>query len=101
MTNSIPLHAGRGSGVYGSIKSSDLAGMSAAQPTAAAAGPVAPQGGYIDIPVSNIRGVIANRLLESKQQIPHYYVTVECQVDNVSKCILSCVVHHAHLILLT
>ncbi|XP_075153898.1 dihydrolipoamide S-acetyltransferase muc isoform X3 [Haematobia irritans] len=64
-------------------------GMAAAQPTATAgapaAGPVAPQGGYIDIPVSNIRGVIAKRLLESKQQIPHYYVTVECQVDNLMK----------------
>ncbi|XP_013111943.2 dihydrolipoyllysine-residue acetyltransferase component of pyruvate dehydrogenase complex, mitochondrial isoform X1 [Stomoxys calcitrans] len=80
---------GRGSGVYGSIKSSDLAGMAAAQPTAAAGaaapGPIAPQGGYVDIPVSNIRGVIAKRLLESKQQIPHYYVTVECQVDNLMK----------------
>ncbi|XP_075153897.1 dihydrolipoamide S-acetyltransferase muc isoform X2 [Haematobia irritans] len=66
-----------------------LEGMAAAQPTATAgapaAGPVAPQGGYIDIPVSNIRGVIAKRLLESKQQIPHYYVTVECQVDNLMK----------------
>ncbi|XP_013111944.2 dihydrolipoyllysine-residue acetyltransferase component of pyruvate dehydrogenase complex, mitochondrial isoform X2 [Stomoxys calcitrans] len=64
-------------------------GMAAAQPTAAAGaaapGPIAPQGGYVDIPVSNIRGVIAKRLLESKQQIPHYYVTVECQVDNLMK----------------
>ncbi|XP_061398194.1 dihydrolipoyllysine-residue acetyltransferase component of pyruvate dehydrogenase complex, mitochondrial isoform X1 [Musca vetustissima] len=77
---------GRGSGVYGSIKSSDLAGMAAAPSVGAAApAPVAPQGGYIDIPVSNIRGVIAKRLLESKQQIPHYYVTVECQVDNLMK----------------
>lgn len=80
------LHAGRGSGVFDSIKSGDLAGLSAARPSAgaAAAAPSAPQGGYIDIPVSNIRGVIAKRLLESKQTIPHYYVTVECQVDNVS-----------------
>ncbi|KAM7350910.1 dihydrolipoamide S-acetyltransferase muc [Cochliomyia hominivorax] len=74
---------GRGSGVHGSIKSSDLAGQAAAAPAVATA--VAPQGGYIDIPVSNIRGVIAKRLLESKQQIPHYYVTVECQVDNLMK----------------
>ncbi|XP_005182694.1 dihydrolipoyllysine-residue acetyltransferase component of pyruvate dehydrogenase complex, mitochondrial isoform X3 [Musca domestica] len=63
------------------------AGGMAAAPSfgVAAAAPVAPQGGYIDIPVSNIRGVIAKRLLESKQQIPHYYVTVECQVDNLMK----------------
>ena len=63
--------------------------MSAAGAGSPASGPAkvptAPQGGYIDIPVSNIRGVIAKRLLESKQQIPHYYVSVECEVDNVSK----------------
>ncbi|KAL5279278.1 DLAT family protein [Megaselia abdita] len=61
-------------------------GLSAAGPAASvSAAPSAPQGGYIDIPVSNIRGVIAKRLLESKQTIPHYYVTVECQVDNLMK----------------
>lgn len=78
---------GRGSGIYDSIKSGDLSGLSAAAPAAgvSAAAPSAPQGGYIDIPVSNIRGVIAKRLLESKQSIPHYYVTVECQVDNLLK----------------
>lgn len=84
---------GRGSGVFGSIKSTDLADMTAAAPVAAAAAaggavaraPTAPQGGYVDIPVSNIRGVIAKRLKESKQQIPHYYVSVECQVDKLLK----------------
>lgn len=79
---------GKGSGIYDSIKSTDLAGMpagAAAGAPAAAAAPRAAQGGYIDIPVSNIRGVIAKRLLESKQQIPHYYVTVECQVDKLLK----------------
>ncbi len=30
-----------------------------------------------DIPVSNMRGTIARRLLESKTQIPHYYLEVE------------------------
>lgn len=79
---------GKGSGIYGSIKSSDLAGMAAAAPVVGAhavGSPAVPQGGYIDIPVSNIRGVIAKRLKESKQQIPHYYVTMECQMDNLLK----------------
>ncbi|XP_061398195.1 dihydrolipoyllysine-residue acetyltransferase component of pyruvate dehydrogenase complex, mitochondrial isoform X2 [Musca vetustissima] len=84
----------RGPRVYASPMAKKLAeaqqlrleGMAAAPSVGAAApAPVAPQGGYIDIPVSNIRGVIAKRLLESKQQIPHYYVTVECQVDNLMK----------------
>ncbi|XP_053960140.1 dihydrolipoyllysine-residue acetyltransferase component of pyruvate dehydrogenase complex, mitochondrial isoform X1 [Anastrepha ludens] len=75
---------GKGSGIYGSIKSTDLAGMAAAGPAAPSA-VAAPQGGYIDIPVSNVRGVIAKRLKESKQQIPHYYVTMECNMDKLLK----------------
>lgn len=34
------------------------------------------------MPVSNIRGVIAKRLLESKQTIPHYYLTIDIKMDN-------------------
>lgn len=77
---------GKGSGIFGSIKSGDLAGMSAdtAGAGVAISGPTGP-GSYVDIPVSNIRGVIAKRLLESKQQIPHYYVTVQCSVDKLLK----------------
>ncbi|XP_055917994.1 dihydrolipoyllysine-residue acetyltransferase component of pyruvate dehydrogenase complex, mitochondrial isoform X1 [Eupeodes corollae] len=77
---------GKGSGIFGSITSADLAGKSAAGAPAAgkAAAPSGP-GAYIDIPVSNIRGVIAKRLKESKQQIPHYYLTVECNVDKLMK----------------
>ncbi len=32
---------------------------------------------YADIPVSPTRGIIARRLLESKTQIPHYYMEIE------------------------
>uniref|UniRef100_A0A1A9WKQ7 dihydrolipoyllysine-residue acetyltransferase n=1 Tax=Glossina brevipalpis TaxID=37001 RepID=A0A1A9WKQ7_9MUSC len=77
---------GTGSGIYGSIKSVDLADKKPAEAKAGKAqAQVAPQGGYIDIPVSNIRDVIAKRLLESKTTIPHYYVTVECQMDSLQK----------------
>jgi pyruvate dehydrogenase E2 component (dihydrolipoamide acetyltransferase) len=43
------------------------------------------EAGYIDIPLSNIRKVIADRLLESKRTIPHYYLTVECELDALMK----------------
>ncbi|QIT36348.1 pyruvate dehydrogenase complex dihydrolipoamide acetyltransferase [Wolbachia endosymbiont of Brugia pahangi] len=33
--------------------------------------------------VSNMRQVIAQRLIEAKQNIPHFYLTVECQVDKL------------------
>lgn len=32
---------------------------------------------------SNIRQVIAKRLLESKQQVPHFYLTVDCDIENL------------------
>ena len=34
---------------------------------------------------SNIRKIIADRLTYSKQSIPHYYVTVNVNVDNLLK----------------
>lgn len=77
---------GRGSGLYGSLTSQDLSGLSSAGASAggAAQAPVIPPGAaYVDIPVSNVRGVIAKRLLESKNSIPHYYLTVDCNVDKI------------------
>jgi len=38
---------------------------------------------FTDIPHTQIRKVIAQRLTQSKQQIPHYYLTVDCRVDNL------------------
>ena len=36
---------------------------------------------YTAIPNSGVRKVIAKRLLESKQTVPHFYLTVECRID--------------------
>ncbi|WP_265026025.1 pyruvate dehydrogenase complex dihydrolipoamide acetyltransferase [Wolbachia endosymbiont of Rhagoletis indifferens] len=35
------------------------------------------------VEVSNIRQVIAQRLTESKQNVPHFYLTIDCQVDKL------------------
>ena len=43
----------------------------------------APGIGYTDIENSQIRKVIADRLTYSKQNIPHYYVTIQVEVDNL------------------
>lgn len=91
---------GKGTGLFGAITSSDLgahapaaagppppAHAGAPQPAGPAvshAAPAAP-GPFVDIPVSNIRRTIAKRLLESKQQIPHYYLTQEINVDSLLK----------------
>ncbi|EPS60455.1 hypothetical protein M569_14348 [Genlisea aurea] len=38
---------------------------------------------YIDLPHSQIRKITASRLLQSKQTIPHYYLTVDTCVDKL------------------
>jgi pyruvate dehydrogenase E2 component (dihydrolipoamide acetyltransferase) len=83
---------GKGTGLFGSITSSDLEGMAAAaRPAAAGAAPPAapanvPSGApHVDIPVSGMRATIAKRLLQSKQNVPHYYLSIECNVDKLLK----------------
>ncbi|KAF9166051.1 pyruvate dehydrogenase complex dihydrolipoamide acetyltransferase component (E2) [Actinomortierella ambigua] len=80
-----------GTGPNGRIVKSDVEGYvpkpaaskaAAAAPAPAAAGA---QAAYTDLPASSMRRIIAQRLTESKQNIPHYYVTVECEMDKVMK----------------
>ena len=56
------------------------------------AGPVVlvdPTGGqpindkFKDIPNNNMRKIIAKRLTESKATVPHFYVSIECEVDEL------------------
>ena len=35
------------------------------------------------MPVAQIKKITAQRLLESKQTIPHYYLTIDCKVDKL------------------
>jgi pyruvate dehydrogenase E2 component (dihydrolipoamide acetyltransferase) len=56
------------------------AAKSAASPSVAA--PIAP-GAVTEIPLSGMRKAIARRLSESKQTIPHFYLTAECKVDRL------------------
>ncbi|PVU93434.1 hypothetical protein BB561_003285 [Smittium simulii] len=41
--------------------------------------------GYTDIPLSNMRKVIASRLAESKSTIPHYVVSTQVSIDSMMK----------------
>ncbi|PZP85329.1 MAG: pyruvate dehydrogenase complex dihydrolipoamide acetyltransferase [Azospirillum brasilense] len=36
---------------------------------------------FVQVPNNSMRKVIARRLLESKQQVPHFYLTVEVELD--------------------
>jgi pyruvate dehydrogenase E2 component (dihydrolipoamide acetyltransferase) len=57
-------------------------GLAPAPAPAAAVGGAAP---YRLVPHTTMRKVIARRLTESKQQIPHFYLTVDCEIDMLLK----------------
>ncbi|WP_420565578.1 pyruvate dehydrogenase complex dihydrolipoamide acetyltransferase [Thalassobaculum sp.] len=40
---------------------------------------------YQEIPNTNMRKVIAKRLTESKQFAPHFYLTIDCEIDELLK----------------
>ena len=82
-----------GSGPSGRIVAADvhqlIASGGAAPAAAAFAGaggaPAVPAGAaYTDIEATQIRKITAKRLLESKQQIPHYYLSVSCRIDRLT-----------------
>ncbi|KAM3921713.1 dihydrolipoyllysine-residue acetyltransferase component of pyruvate dehydrogenase complex, mitochondrial isoform 2-T2 [Leptodactylus fuscus] len=60
----------------------------AAAPAPAAPSPgvaAVPTGVFTDIPISNIRKVIAQRLMQSKQTIPHYYLSIDVDMGEILK----------------
>jgi len=67
--------------------------VAAAAPVVAAASPPpapapapaapAPVGSFVDIPLTNVRQIIAKRLHQSKTTIPHYYLSVDVEMDDV------------------
>jgi pyruvate dehydrogenase E2 component (dihydrolipoamide acetyltransferase) len=97
----------KGSGPHGRIVERDVkaaiagGGATAAAPAAAAPAPAAasaPQGmaqgmsdatirkffepgSFEEIPHDSMRKTIARRLVEAKQTIPHFYLTVDCELD--------------------
>ena len=42
-------------------------------------------GSYEEVPHDGMRKTIARRLLEAKQTVPHFYVTVDCELDALLK----------------
>jgi len=73
----------------GGAKAAAAALQAAAQAPATAAKPASDDtvlklfepGSYELVPHDGMRKVIAKRLVESKQTVPHFYVTVDCELD--------------------
>ncbi|KAH7106709.1 dihydrolipoamide acetyltransferase [Auriculariales sp. MPI-PUGE-AT-0066] len=88
----IPLSKVKGTGPAGRIiredvekfKASAGGGASAASSSGAPAS-VPADAPYTDIPVSNMRRVIGQRLQQSKTELPHYYLTVDIDMGKVLK----------------
>lgn len=94
----IDLKTVTGSGPHGRIVKADIEGVQpaagvafAAAPTAAApapkpvAAPPPPAFGpaYTEVPLTSMRKVIAKRLTEAKQTVPHFYLTVDYKLDKL------------------
>ena len=86
----IALEGITGSGPYGRILRRDVESAATApiaQTTAALAGATpagaAQQGDSYLVANSQMRKAIASRLQDSKQQAPHFYLTVDCVIDNL------------------
>ncbi|MBA4774139.1 MAG: pyruvate dehydrogenase complex dihydrolipoamide acetyltransferase [Rhizobiales bacterium] len=102
----LDLSAVSGSGPHGRIVKTDVekaaaSGGAKAAPGAAAASAGAPapalakgqsdeavlklfeEGSYELVPHDGMRKVIAKRLVESKQTVPHFYVSVDCELDTL------------------
>jgi pyruvate dehydrogenase E2 component (dihydrolipoamide acetyltransferase) len=86
----IPLATIQGSGPGGRVVAKDLESASAQTPRAAAPAyaPILPgplPEGAKRIPLSGIRKIIAERLVISKTQIPHFYLNIEVDAGNLMR----------------
>lgn len=91
----LDLSSINGSGPHGRIVKADVEGAKAGAPTVARAAPpvsvAAPAVSYsepsetpfVEVKLSNMRKTIARRLTESKQTVPHFYLTIDCELDKM------------------
>ena len=56
--------------------------LAAAVPPLGRVAPV-PTGVFTDIPVTNVHQVIAQKLMQSKQTIPHYYLSIDVNMGEI------------------
>ena len=94
----IDLSTLKGSGPHGRIVKADVEGGRAISSTAPAAAAFPASTApvlsgdekvnafgqiYREIPNNNIKKITAKRLLESKTTVPHFYLTIDCRIDDL------------------
>jgi pyruvate dehydrogenase E2 component (dihydrolipoamide acetyltransferase) len=71
----------QGSGPGGRIIKRDVEGLSATAPVSAAAPAAFLERSVVEILHSGVRKIVAKRLTESWQTIPHIFLNIECELD--------------------
>ncbi len=71
-----PLKAAASAPATGAGAAAPAGGMTKAQVLA-----LYPEGSYELVPNDGMRKVVAARLTESKQTVPHFYLTLDCKID--------------------
>jgi pyruvate dehydrogenase E2 component (dihydrolipoamide acetyltransferase) len=71
-----PLKAAASAQAAGAGAAAPTGGMTKAQVLA-----LYPEGSYELVPNDGMRKVVAARLTESKQTVPHFYLTLDCKID--------------------
>lgn len=82
--NNIDLSKISGSGPRGRIVKADLSNVSASKgcsPLGNQVSRITPESQKLEI--SSMRDIIAKRLTEAKQQVPHFYLSIDCQIDKL------------------
>ncbi len=87
----LDLSAVSGSGPNGRIVKADVdAALQGGSPSASAPAtatraplPMGVAGETLEIPLNNIRKTVAKRLTEAKRDVPHYYLTLDCEIDEL------------------
>lgn len=80
----IAAASGKGRSVDNLVQASDVEQHAGAGPVAAPAVGSASGAAFTDLPVTGMRAVIAKRLVLSKQTVPHYYLSVDIEMDAVA-----------------
>ena len=93
--NGVAIGSVKGSGPRGRITAEDVQKAKTAKPAAAAVAPLAAamdssatralyaDGTYEVKPLDGMRRTIAQRLTQSKQTVPHFYLSATCTIDNL------------------
>jgi pyruvate dehydrogenase E2 component (dihydrolipoamide acetyltransferase) len=78
--SNIDLSLIKGSGPYGRVLKDDVLSFKPKQ----ASGEILRNNNlYNVVPITNIRKIIAKKLCESKQEVPHFYLALDCNLDKL------------------